>query len=76
LCYTFAKRRQKMPFVDLVDENNKKFSINTDYLIRVGETMLGDGYILDTSKTIIYTNQKYQDVLGAIKSALTPVKGK
>lgn len=65
-----------MPFVDLVDENNKKFSINTDYVIRVGEAMLGNGYILDTTKTIIYTNQKYQDVLGAIKSALTPVKGK
>ena len=65
-----------MPFVDLVDENNKKFSINTDYVIRVGETMLGNGYILDTTKTIIYTNQEYHDVLNAIKSAQLHVKRK
>ena len=69
-----SKRRQKMPFVDLVDENNKKFSINTDYVIRVSETMLGNGYILDTTKTIIYTNQDYHDVLNAIKSAQLHVK--
>ena len=63
-----------MPFVDLVDENNKKISINTDYIIMVGETMCGNGYVVDTTKTTTYTNQKYHDVLDAIKSASRPVK--
>ncbi|MDO4423296.1 MAG: hypothetical protein Q4C08_00675 [Pseudomonadota bacterium] len=63
-----------MPFVDLIDEKNKKISINTDYVIMVGETMCGHGYIVDTNKTTTYTNQEYQDVLNAIKSASRPVK--
>ena len=63
-----------MPFVDLIDEKNKRISINTDYVIMVGETMCGNGYIVDTNKTTTYTNQEYQDVLNAIKSASRPVK--
>ena len=63
-----------MPFVDLIDEQEKKFSINTDYVIMVGETMGGNGYIVDTTKTTTYTKQEYQDVLNAIKSASRPVK--
>lgn len=63
-----------MPFVDLIDEQDKKISINTDYVIMVGETMSGNGYIVDTTKTKTYTNQGYQDVLNAIKSASRPVK--
>ena len=65
-----------MPFVDLIDEKNKRISINTDYVIMVGETMCGHGYIVDTNKTTTYTNQEYQDVLNAIKSALAPTKKK
>lgn len=63
-----------MPFVDLIDERNKKFSINTDYVIMVGETTLGHAYVVDTTKTTTYTNQEYQDVLNAIKSVSSPVK--
>ena len=63
-----------MPFVDLTDECNKKFSINTDYIIMVGESSLGHGYVVDTTKTTTYTNQNYQDVLNAIKSASKSVK--
>ncbi|MBO5740181.1 MAG: hypothetical protein J6R52_03895 [Alphaproteobacteria bacterium] len=65
-----------MPFVDLIDEQNKKISVNTDYVIMIGETMCGNGYIVDSTKTTTYTNQKYQDVLNAIKSALAPTKKK
>ena len=49
-----------MPFVDLIDEKNKRISINTDYVIMVGETMCGNGYIVDTNKTTTYTNQEKQ----------------
>ncbi len=63
-----------MPFVDLIGEKNIKFSINTDHIIMVGETVGGNGYIVDTNKTTTYTSQKYQDVLNAIKSASTPVR--
>ncbi len=65
-----------MPFVDLIDEKNKRISINTDYVIMVGETTCGHGYIVDTNKATTYTNQEYQDVLNAIKSALAPTKKK
>lgn len=59
-----------MPFVDLIDEQEKRISINTDYVIMVGETMGGNGYIVDTTKTTTYTKQEYQDVLNAIKNAI------
>ena len=55
-----------MPFVEFTNEFNTKISINTDYIIAIGEKWTGRSYIT-TTKSTIELNEDYQKVVNTIK---------
>ncbi len=58
-----------MPFVDLIHEYNEKISINTDYIIAIGETSSGRTYVT-TTRNAIYLAQDYQTVMKIVQEAI------
>ena len=55
-----------MPFVEFTSEFNTRISIDTDYIIAIGEKWADRSYITTTTSTIIL-NEDYQKVVNTIK---------
>lgn len=55
-----------MPFVEFTSEFNTRISIDTDYIIAIGEKWTGRSYIT-TTKSTIELNEDYQKVVNTIK---------
>ncbi len=58
-----------MSFIDLTHEFGTNVSINTDYIIAIGENMSGKTYVTTTRDTI-YLKDDFQTTLNKIKHAV------
>lgn len=69
-CAIFVQKNIKkglvMPFVEFTSEFNTRISIDTDYIIAIGEKWADRSYITTTTSTIIL-NEDYQKVVNTIK---------
>ncbi|MBQ7055731.1 MAG: hypothetical protein IJN91_02255 [Alphaproteobacteria bacterium] len=58
-----------MPFVEFTNEFDTKISINTDYIIAIGEKWADRSYITTTTSTILL-NEDYKKVVKTIKHVI------